>query len=231
MDKRSDSDAGGSESFDKAPTSQTAAELVICAPGGAVVVRWPLTHEEVTIGRDPASDIRLEGRHVSRLHAKVVPTRQGHRIVDLNSTNGVRKAGVRGSAWDLRFGDEVELGDYRLAYVVSGDDPDRTIPDESSSPEEPQLRLDERSRQVWLGGRLLARPLSRLEFQLLGYLYSRPGRVSSREELGIAIWGEGQFEDVMVHQLVHRLREKLGDGPGHSRYLTNLPGQGYRLDP
>lgn len=210
---------------------QPEAELIIYPPAGGVVVRWTLSDQEVTIGRAPSSDIQLEGRRVSRQHARLIRTASGHRIVDLNSTNGVRKGGVRGSSWDLQFGDEVELGDYRVAYVVSGEDPDRTTPDQDTGATEGRLRVDEQSRAVWRGEQRLERSLSRLEFKLLAFLYARAGRVCERQELGEAVWGEGNFEDVMVHQLVYRLREKLTDNSGQPRYLVNLPGQGYRLDP
>ena len=74
MNKKSDSSERVLNGVDTAPTSQPAADLVIYAPGGAVVVRRALTNEDVTIGRDPMAGIQLEGRQVSRLHAKVVPT-------------------------------------------------------------------------------------------------------------------------------------------------------------
>ena len=230
-DAKEDSSGDGEAKREKQEDSRPNAELIVYAPSGAVVARWPLSDEEVTIGREgyPA-DIQLEGHRVSRPHAKVIRTPTGHRIVDLDSRNGVKKGGVRAAAWDLALGDEVELGGYRLVYVVSGQDPDRTIPDADPESAEGRLRLDLDSRQVWFGERRLERPLSRLEFKLLSFLYVRVGRVCSREELGSAVWGEGVFEDVMVHQLVHRVREKLGDDTEHPRYLVNLPGQGYRLD-
>ena len=55
--------------------------------------------------------------------------------------------------------------------------------------------------------------------------------LGTREGLGGALWGEGLFEDVMVHRLVHRLRVRLGDDPNEPRYVINVQGQGYRLDP
>lgn len=206
------------------------AELVVYTPAGAVITRWPLADQDVIIGRSPECDIRLPSLHVSRRHAQIVSTATGHRILDLGSTNGVLKGGIRGASWDLRFGDEVELGGYRAVYVVAGEDPDRTIPDPGAAAAADRLRVDDDRREVWLGERRLDHPLSRLEFKLLSFLYARAGRVCSREEIGNAVWGPGGFVDMMVHQLVHRVREKLGDHPEHPRYLINVPGQGYRLD-
>lgn len=209
----------------------SAAELIIYAPSGNVLMRCPLLEDELIIGRDPTSDVPLDGHRVSRTHAKIVRTKAGHRIEDQNSINGVWKSGVRADSWDLSFGDEVELGGYRVTYVMSGSDPDLTVPEPSPSLTKFLLRVDARSGQALIGERPIAPPPSNMEFKLLSYLYTRRDELCTREELGEAIWGEGLFEDVMVHQLVHRLRVRLGDDPKEPRYVINVQGQGYRLDP
>lgn len=217
------------ESSQEQPPS--GAELIIYTPSGNVLMRCPLVEDELIIGRDPASDIRLEGHKVSRTHAKIVRTKAGHRIVDQNSTNGIRRGGVRAESWDLSFGDEVEIAGYRVTYVMSGSDPDMTARESSPSPTKFTLRVDDRSGQALIGEQPIDPPPSKMEFKLLSYLYARRDELCTREELGGAIWGEGLFEDVMVHQLVHRLRVRLGDDPNEPRYVINVQGQGYRLDP
>ncbi len=212
------------------------AELLIQAPSGAIVTKWPLTEAEITIGRrggleGQTPDIELEGRRVSRMHARVVSTPCAHRIIDLDSTNGVVRNGVRVASWDFTFGDEIEIGDYRVAYVISNDDPDSTVPDFPGDICTVRLRVDVSSGQVWLGDDPLRKAPSPLEFKLLAYLYARPGKVHSRDQVGTAVWGEGQYADLMIHQLVRRVRSKIEERPECPSYLVNVPGQGYRLDP
>lgn len=212
------------------------AGLLIQAPSGAIVTKWPLSVAEVTIGRPgglegQAPDIELEGRRVSRIHAKVVQMPGGHRIIDLDSTNGVVRNGVRVASWDFSFGDVVEIGEYSVAYVMSMDDPDATVPNSPGDTCTVRLRVDVSSGQVWVGDEPLRKAASLLEFKLLAYLFARPGKVHSRDQVGAAVWGEGQFCDLMIHQLVRRVRNKIEERPEYPSYLVNVPGQGYRLDP
>lgn len=207
------------------------AELIIYAPSGNVLVRCPLVEDELIIGRGPESDVRLDGHKVSRAHAKVVRTKAGHRIEDKNSMNGILKDGVQVGSWDLSFGDEVQIGGYRVTYVPSGSDPDLTVREQSPSTTKSTLRVDDRSGQVLIGELPIDPPPSKMEFELLSYLYAHRDELCTREQLGRTIWGEGLFEDVMVHQLIHRLRARLGDDSKEPRYVVNVQGQGYKLDP
>lgn len=73
--------------------------------------------------------------------------------------------------------------------------------------------------------RLQARPLS-----VLLYLWERPGRVVSKEELLETVW-EGRFvtQDV-VWRAVSKLRRTLtGDGRARNTLVETIPGRGYRL--
>ncbi|MDN5571643.1 MAG: zinc-ribbon and FHA domain-containing protein [Propionibacteriaceae bacterium] len=92
-----------------------------------VVVRGPnqgskflLDHEVVTAGRHPQSDIFLDDVTVSRHHAKI-SERGGHRwLADQNSLNGtyVNRTLIDGEV-ALRGGDEVQIGKFRLVYLVA----------------------------------------------------------------------------------------------------------------
>jgi pSer/pThr/pTyr-binding forkhead associated (FHA) protein len=76
----------------------------------------PLARDEITIGRLEGNTIRLTERNVSRRHARLVRQNGALYIEDLSSFNGVRVNGAKiGSATPLREGDEVQIGDYRLA--------------------------------------------------------------------------------------------------------------------
>ena len=114
------------------PTEVTDPNLPVLqdVPPGAsalVVVRGPnagavflLDQETITAGRHPQSDIFLDDVTVSRHHARITE-RGGHRwVVDLNSLNGtyVNRTLIDGEV-ALRSGDEVQIGKFRLVYMVA----------------------------------------------------------------------------------------------------------------
>ncbi len=91
-----------------------------------------------------------------------------------------------------------------------------------------ELVVDPVSYQVRLRGRLL--DLTYKEFELLRFLASRPGRVSTRSQLLQEVWGYDFFggtRTVDVH--VRRLRAKLG--PEYESMITTVRGVGYKLLP
>jgi len=73
-------------------------------------------------------------------------------------------------------------------------------------------------------------PLTSLEFDLLWFLASRPGRVFSREALMEHVWGEGRVvDDRSIDSLVSRLRRKVEKDPAKPRYIATVWGAGYRF--
>lgn len=66
------------------------------------------------------------------------------------------------------------------------------------------------------------------EFQLINYLSKNKGKVFSRDELLIKVWGY-DFEGTTrtVDMLVRRLRKKLGD---EQNYIKTIYGLGYKVD-
>jgi len=76
----------------------------------------PLARDEMTIGRLEGNTIRLTERNVSRRHARLVRQNGALFVEDLGSFTGVRVNGTKiASPTPLREGDEVQIGDYRLA--------------------------------------------------------------------------------------------------------------------
>ena len=105
-----------------------------------------------------------------------------------------------------------------------------------------KLRLDRKSKRVWLAVDHnldqkeeveISPPLSLAQFRLLEELYINQGRVISRFDLISAIWGESQALEVSVQALdalVRRLRDRLtAVDPTHT-YIITVRGHGLRLD-
>jgi DNA-binding response OmpR family regulator len=92
----------------------------------------------------------------------------------------------------------------------------------------PGLRIDPARRTVELEGRPL--PFTTLEFDLLYFLASRPGRVFSREALMEQVWGSDRIVDQRsIDSLISRVRRKLEKTASSPRYLQTVWGAGYRF--
>jgi DNA-binding response OmpR family regulator len=91
-----------------------------------------------------------------------------------------------------------------------------------------EIKIDPARRTVERGGEIV--PLTTLEFDLLYFLASRPGRVFGREALMEHVWGSDRFvDDRSIDSLVSRLRRKLETDPSQPRYLQTVWGAGYRF--
>lgn len=70
--------------------------------------------------------------------------------------------------------------------------------------------------------------LAYMEFELLKFLMSHPGRVFTRETLLNRVWGYEYFGGVRTVDVhVRRLRAKLGEE--HARFIETVRGVGYRF--
>jgi ABC-type multidrug transport system ATPase subunit/pSer/pThr/pTyr-binding forkhead associated (FHA) protein len=81
---------------------------------------FPLQQEQISIGRDPSSDICIDRPVVSRKHAKLERSPHGYRIVDLGSANGLACHGAEVAELLLAQGDVVHIVDeVTLAYQIT----------------------------------------------------------------------------------------------------------------
>lgn len=72
--------------------------------------------------------------------------------------------------------------------------------------------------------------LTTLEFDLLYFFASHPGRVYPREALMQQVWGEERIVDARsIDSLISRLRRKLEFDPAHPTYIQTVWGAGYRF--
>lgn len=121
------SDAEKTVSMTRADLEQAQAELELATAGEPVLVvkkganvgqRFTLTKPEITLGRDPASDIFLDDITISRHHAKIKIKRNKVSIVDAGSLNGTYVNNERiDEPTALSSNDELQIGKFQLVYV------------------------------------------------------------------------------------------------------------------
>ncbi len=104
---------------------------------------YRLAEGETPIGRDPANALLLDGRGVSRRHAKFILTGDRLVIADLGSTYGTRVNDVTTLRRDLVLGDEITVGMYRLTIKVLTDALTGAASDSDGSPWESDFHSDE----------------------------------------------------------------------------------------
>jgi DNA-binding response OmpR family regulator len=96
-----------------------------------------------------------------------------------------------------------------------------------------RLFLDPLSRRVWVDGNEVNPALSVPQFRLLEALYNSRGRVVSRQDLVVAVWGDDVSAGVSeqaLDALVRRLRDRLSSLDTSHDYLLTVRGYGLRLD-
>jgi pSer/pThr/pTyr-binding forkhead associated (FHA) protein len=205
--------------------------LVVQQSTGDQEILWE--HPALTVGRDPANDLIINHRLVSRRHARFEKDEAGFYVRDLDSTNGTFVNGQRIQGRHLlRNNDEVWIGDSVIVFR----DPEATMkgmppPVARQRTPEPreELRVDTKAKEVYLRGKLLDPPLTAKEFQLLDLMYQRKGEVLSKTEIAKNVWDYEVYDYNAIDALVYRLRHRIEADPSHPKYLVTVRGFGYKL--
>ncbi len=93
--------------------------LLIVKRGPNAGSRFLLDSELTTVGRHPDSDIFLDDVTVSRRHAEFYRQPSGFTVRDVGSLNGTYVNRDRIEETDLRDGDEVQVGKFRLTFLAA----------------------------------------------------------------------------------------------------------------
>jgi pSer/pThr/pTyr-binding forkhead associated (FHA) protein len=99
---------------------------------------FPLKDGVINIGRDSDNDIQLMFDSISRHHARINNMPYVCEVEDLGSTNGTSVNGGRITRYDLRHGDEIQLGSCTLRFEETR--ADETDDDVSAAPREYSAR-------------------------------------------------------------------------------------------
>jgi pSer/pThr/pTyr-binding forkhead associated (FHA) protein len=206
------------------------APLFIGQTGPLKGQRWTLS-EPLLIGREATCDIAIPDRQVSRFHARITPTPEGVVLEDLGSKNGTHRNGTRISeSVILKDGDLVQVAlAQQFVFLTS----DATMPLVDSDEESTRLRLDIRSRRVWVKNEQIEPPLSALQFHVLRVLYDHAGQVVDRQKLVTDAWGEEEavgVSDQALDALIRRLRDRIAEIDSSHSYIVTVRGHGLRLD-
>lgn len=204
--------------------------LLIAKKGPLDGQRWSLSNP-IVIGRDAHCDIIIDDRQVSRFHVRLTPTFEGIVLEDLGSKNGSHCNGnLVSNPIVLQDGDIVQVSLIQQFVFFSSD---ATAPLSGDQEQELSLKLDLRSRRVWVLNQLIVPSLSALQFHLLQILFERSGQVVSRQELVSWVWGEDQsvgVSDQALDALIRRLRDKIAEIDPEHTYIVTVRGHGIRLD-
>jgi DNA-binding response OmpR family regulator len=146
---------------------------------------------------------------------------------------------VRGEEADIAAGYEAGANDYLVKPFLPGEFLARvkarlqwsmqSQADLSERMKYQDVVLELEQRRVLCHGHMVE--LSKMEFQVLAYLFSHAGMVVSKQELAREVWGysNGRINPNLIEAVVTRLRRKFRDLPGCSGYLQTVHGAGYRF--
>ncbi|MFV0463550.1 MAG: FHA domain-containing protein [Nostocoides sp.] len=94
--------------------------LLVVLRGANTGARFLLDDSEISIGRQPDRDIFLDDVTVSREHAVFRRTPEcTYEVVDVGSLNGTYVNREIVESAELRTGDEVQIGKFRLVYYAA----------------------------------------------------------------------------------------------------------------
>lgn len=102
---------------------------MIVSIDGVVIKEVQLTKERTTLGRRPYNDVVIDNLAVSGEHAAAQMTGDEVFLEDLNSTNGTYVNGKAIKRQQLRNGDVIEVGKYKIQFVseLGGERFDKTM--------------------------------------------------------------------------------------------------------
>lgn len=201
--------------------------------------RWVLD-KNTLVGREQDCEISIPNRQVSRHHARFTVNSQGVWLEDLKSKNGTHVNGKPVlEPVMLQDGDIIQISLVQQFVFLSSDatialDGEIDLAAYSKGEaRETRLRLDKRSRRVWIRDDEIQPPLSVSQFNLLEILYEHKGEVVSRSDIIRAVYNEESavvISDQALDALVRRLRDRLAElDPTHT-YIVTVRGHGLRLE-
>ena len=114
---------------------------------GTLLFEKMLTVSRFKIGRAPDCHLVLDAVDVSRYHAEIRHTEaEDHDIADLGSGNGTFVNGSRVDEASLRIGDEVQVGTFKLVFLLFHGDQGDIVTAEATGDEPTPIRARDLAR-------------------------------------------------------------------------------------
>lgn len=97
----------------------TEGPILVVRKGPFIGQKFNLSKNEITLGRDPNSDIFLDDVTVSRNHAKISMEDDSVSVIDAGSLNGtyVNQEIIDGPT-ELESDDELQIGKFKLVFLA-----------------------------------------------------------------------------------------------------------------
>ncbi|MBI3650415.1 MAG: winged helix-turn-helix domain-containing protein [Acidobacteria bacterium] len=89
------------------------------------------------------------------------------------------------------------------------------------------FRLEAQKRTLLREGELV--PLAPKAFDVLLVLVERQGEVLDKDRLMEMLWPDSEVEESNLPQHISALRKALGESPNERKYITTVPGRGYKF--
>ena len=102
---------------------------LILSMDGLVLKEIELNKERTSIGRKPNNDIQIDNLAISGQHAVITCILNDAFLEDQNSTNGTYVNGQPVKKHVLQHNDAIELGKYRIKYIVEAVQPGKAASD------------------------------------------------------------------------------------------------------
>jgi hypothetical protein len=190
----------------------------------------------ITAGRDPECDLVIESQSVTRLHAEFIFSGQELLVVDRESTNGTFVSGNRipvGEQVSLKIGDRIRIGP---AEVIVWDDKELSdeikqyLPEsEQAIPPAATIVISLADGLVLADGKVPVARLSASEADVVETMHNKGGNTTATSEIAEIVYGTDKISRMIVASFIDGLRAKIESSPSTPRFLTSVPGKGYRL--
>jgi hypothetical protein len=204
---------------------------------GQLRQRCRLTQDAtITAGRDPDCDLVIESQGATRFHAEFIFAGQELGVVDRESTNGTFVDGNRIPANEqvpLKIGDRVRIGP---AEVVVWDD--KELPDEikqyqaeseQATPSPTTIVISLADGLVLADGKVPIARLSASEASVVETMHKKGSNTMPTGEIAELVYGTDKISRMIIASFIDGLRAKIESSPSNPRFLTSVPGRGYRL--
>jgi predicted component of type VI protein secretion system len=184
--------------------------------------RVPLTGR-LTVGRSRLMDVVIDDPYVSREHCILQLEAGGVRVDASLSTNLIVVDGRDMKCAVFRQAGSFSIGQTLVQLRPASVAEDATLHLSRTSP---MLTLRRSTRELLSADGTLVAQLSTSEAAALSVIASRFPDAADHPTIARAIWGEPDYPRYLIHRLVQRLRDRMGDF-GH--LIENVRGAGYRL--